>query len=193
VLEATAPYKARKTTENAEFIHDLALLRRQPSIADVRLLALDDHLFGDRTDQMPHTMKAFLAAGASPGHVWIVNPSAVVTTSAQAAGGHGIQGRLRDATFQGIRFDALYLDFERTWDSDGPDVRSIIERHEDLLADTVVLHITSSRRKAGGAGCQPIRQTVQGWVETYGYGRCLVIREYASAAMLKIALLLVRV
>lgn len=144
-MSTNPPYSERKKIGNDTLIRHVRNYIDKP-FSEVQMLVLDEIFEKTRLN----TLHDLVNAGIVPANVRIPNPSPRTTDMVARSGAVAFLGKmgdmLRDPLASPDRLDVVYADFCKTWHTQYQEVKALFDHHERLLADKVLLHITTCRR-----------------------------------------------
>ncbi len=186
-------YNKRKQVENDTIIH-VYLTHVGGSLTDVCILALDDFEKGGRRGSIPNTMRTWLRHLGRAENFYCPNPDIDVVKAVETQGGHAAAMSMFDyisKNWQQLpRFGMVYADYCGLWSTHARDFELLLRYHTALLADTVVVITTTSRREHGGI--PTTFDDMKTFCVESGYGTATLIEISTTSTMYKHAFLLRR-
>ena len=195
-MRYASQYDGRKRDENAILLSDAA--KCGINLKKANLLALDDFQRGATKvfQSIPNTMHSWVQHGGAPQHVWVCNPDPTVSNAVSLAHGHGYAGYLNSFIRDIIgrdncpHFGVMYLDFCGFFETHQQDIETVFRNHARLFADTVLIHITTSRRE--GVDAVYITKWIKYWCGIFNCGKIKVVKSPHSSTMVKVAVVVAR-
>lgn len=178
-------YTQRKRKENKRLLEDMFKFLSK-RIDTINVLLLDDFVNGQQ-GMKTHTLGSVSGlvsrlGGIHASNVYIFNPDTTIIESAIKNKTHGYPMFVKQGleTIQHLpSFDGIYLDYTQTWKvtKRRGDLDVLFDPQRKLLSDTIVLHMTFSRRGISDDALLRLKETIKTDMLTIARGFTPVFQE----------------